>query len=244
MKITGQVGEVWLVQQDPVVYTAQPDLRSSSLSQARAVWLGKQWIQWPRVNAAGTVKLFYSATGQVKARKDEMVSGADGFITLEALGAPLPAETLTRFKWVSPGAVFAVKAADLAQLPELHKKQLVLVQEIARARWQNAAATQTAGALDDLYAAANGVNDLGATVAGGNTSFKLWAPTAQKVSVFTYDTPTGNAVTVDPLSFNATTGMWSVTKTGDLSGKYFRYSVRCLYAAWGWSAIWSQTLTP
>ncbi len=225
LKITNQVGEVWLVQQDSMVYTARPDLRNSSLSQARAIWLTKQWIQWPRVNAAGTVKLYYSATGQVKARKDEAVSGADGSITLEAVTPALPAAVATRFKWVTPGAVFAVKAADMASLPELHKKQIVVVQEDAMGKVQNAAATQTAGALDDLYAAAANVTDLGATVSGGSTSFKLWAPSAQKVSVFTYDTPTGNAVTVDDLSFSASTGIWSATKTGDLSGKYFRYSV-------------------
>ena len=225
LKISNQVGEVWLVQQDPLVYTAQPDLRSSSLSQARAVWLTKQAIQWPRVNTSGTVKLYFSATGQVKARKDEAVSGADGFITLEANTAALPAAVGTRFKWVTPGAVFAIKAADLAQLPDLHKRQLVIVQEDAAGMVQNAAATQLAGALDDLYAAAASVNDLGATIAGGNTNFKLWAPTAQKVSVFTYDTALGSAVTVDELLFSPSTGVWSGSKTGDLSGKYFRYSV-------------------
>ncbi len=225
LKITNQIGEVWLVQQDPVVYTAQPDLRNSSLSQARAIWLTKQAIQWPRVNASGSVKLYYSATGQVKARKDEAVSGADGSITLESMASALPAAVATRFQWVTPGAVFAVKTTDLAGLPELHKKQIVIVQEDANGKVQNAAATQTAGALDDLYSAANGVSDLGATLFGGSTSFKLWAPTAQKVSVFTYDTPTGNAVTVDELSFNASTGVWSITKASDLSGKYFRYSV-------------------
>ena len=225
LKVTGQVGEVWLVQQDALVYTAQPDLRSSSLSQARAVWLSKQAIQWPRVNTSGTVKLYHSATGQIKARKDEVVSGADGSITLEANATALPAAVSTRFKWVTPGAVFSVKAADVAQLPDLHKRQLVIVQEDATGKVQNAAATQTAGALDDLYAAAATVGDLGSTVAGGNTSFKLWAPTAQKVSVFTYDTALGNAVTVDDMAFSPSTGVWSATKTGDMSGKYFRYSV-------------------
>ena len=225
LKVSGQMGEVWLVQQDAFVYTAQPDLRSSSLLQARAVWLTKQAIQWPRVNASGTVKLYHSATGQIKARKDELVSGADGFITLDANSAALPAATGTRFKWVTPGAVFAVKAADVAQLPDLHKRQLVIVQEDASGKVQNAAATQTAGALDDLYAAAATVSDLGATIAGGTTSFKLWAPTAQKVSVFTYDTPLGNAVTVDDMVFSPSTGVWSTSKSGDLSGKYFRYSV-------------------
>ena len=225
LQVTNQVGEVWLVQQDPLVYTAQPDLRSSSLSQARAVWLTKQAIQWPRVNAAGTVKLYYSTTGQIKARKDEAVSGADGFITLEANTTGLSAAVRARFQWVTPGAVFAVKAADVAQLPDLHKRQLVIVQEDASGKVQNAAATQTAGALDDLYAAAANVSDLGATIVGGSTNFKLWAPTAQKVSVFTYDTALGNAVTVDEMVFNPSTGVWSATKTGDLSGKYFRYSV-------------------
>ena len=225
LKVTGQVGEVWLVQQDPIVYTAQPDLRSSLLSQARAVWLTKQAIQWPRVNTSGVVKLYHSATGQIKARKDEVVSGSDGFITLDANTAALPAAVSTRFKWVTPGAVFTVKPADVAQLPDLHKRQLVIVQENSTGKVQNAAATQTAGALDDLYAAAANVSDLGATVAGGNTSFKLWAPTAHKVSVFTYDTALGNAVTVDDMVFNPSTGVWSATKAGDLSGKYFRYSV-------------------
>ena len=225
LKITGQVGEVWLVQQDAIVYTAQPDLRSSSLSQARAVWLSKQLIQWPHVNASGTVKLYYSATGQVKARKDEAVSGAEGSITLDVATTYVPVPN-GRFKWVAPGAVFSVKTADMPMLNELHKKQLVIVQEDATGKVQNAAATQIAGALDDLYAAAAAVTDLGGTVAGGSTNFKLWAPTAQKVSVFTYNTPTGVAVTVDELAFDANTGVWSATKTGDLSGKYFRYSVQ------------------
>jgi pullulanase-type alpha-1,6-glucosidase len=224
LKIAAQVGEIWLVQQDATVYQAVPDLRSSSLSEARALWLSKTWVQWPKVNAAGTVKLYYSTTGQVKARKDEPVSGADGSITLEQVTTYLPAPD-SRFKWVGGGAVFQVKTADVAQLPDLHKKQLVLVQEDSAGKVQNATMTQTPGALDELYAAASTAGTLGATVSGGSTSFKLWAPTAQKVTVFTYDSPSGAAVTVDDLAFDTATGIWSVSKSADLTGKYYRYAV-------------------
>jgi len=225
LKIVNQVGEVWIVQQDTTVYTAgAPDLRSSSLTQARAVWLSRQMIQWPRVNAAGAVKLYWSATGQLTARRDEKVSGADGSITLDAATTFLPAPG-GRFKWVAPGAVFAVRPADLALLPDLHRRQLVLVQEDSSGNVQNATTTQVAGALDDLYATAASLTDLGVTIGGGSTRFKLWAPTAQKVSVFTYDSATGNAVTVDEMRLDAATGAWSASRSGDLSGKYYRYAV-------------------
>lgn len=224
LKITNQVAEVWLVQQDATLYSAAPDLRTSSLSEARGIWLNKQLIRWPRVNTSGVIKLYHSSTGQIKARKDEKVSGADGFIALDAFTGTVPAAVASRFKWVGNGATLSVKTADLPQMGALHKKQLVLVQEDAAGNVQNATMTQTAGALDDLYAAAASVNDLGVTISAGNTSFKLWAPTAQKVSVFTYDTPTGNAVSVDTMNFNPTTGVWSASKAGDLSGKYYRFS--------------------
>ena len=192
-----QIAQIWLVQQDSTVYTAAPDLRSSSLSQAQAVWLSRQLIQWPHVNSTGVVKLYHSATGQVVARKDAKVSGADGFIVLDAFAGSVPAAAAARFKWVSAGALFSVRTADLGSLSDLHRKQLVLVQEDAAGNVQNATMTQSAGALDDLYASAASAGDLGASVSAGTTRFRLWAPTAQRVSVFTYDSGTGNAQTVD-----------------------------------------------
>jgi 1,4-alpha-glucan branching enzyme len=62
-------------------------------------------------------------------------------------------------------------------------------------------------------------------ISGSTTSFKLWAPTAQKVYVFTYDTPSGNAATVDEMVMDAATGVWSASRNSDLSGKTYRYAV-------------------
>jgi len=223
--------EIWRIEGDGITYTSNPDGGSpstpgiSNLKQARAVWLDRQLLKWPGVVAGSPVKLYWSATGQVRARIGAAVSGHDNSITLDAFTGTVPAALATRFKWVGAGAVFAVKSADLAQVRDLHRKQLVLVQEDAAGKVRSATLTQIAGAMDDLYAAAANLDDLGATVAAGQTRFRLWAPTAQKVSVFTYDSGTGPAVTVDEMVFDASTGAWSATRAGDLSGKYFRYAV-------------------
>ncbi|CAG1015584.1 partial pullulanase, partial [Burkholderiaceae bacterium] len=220
-----QVADVWLIQQDATVYTAAPDLRSVSTKDAVAYWLDKRLIQWPRVDGSGVFKLYHSATGQIVAAKDAAVTGADGALTLEVFAGTVPTAAAQRFKYVAPGVVVAVKDADLGLLADLHKKQLVLVQEDADGKAQNATTAQVAGALDDLYAAAQSVTDLGVTVANGSTAFKLWAPTAQRVLLFTYDSGSGDAVTVDTMSFDAATGVWSASRASDLSGKYYRFAV-------------------
>ena len=117
----------------------------------------------------------------------------------------------------------------------------MLVQEDAAGLVQNATTLQVAGALDDLYAAANAATaDLGASLAAGQTAFKLWAPTAQKVSLCTYDTGGRRAPpALDAMTFDAATGTWSVARPGDLSGQVLplpgggRSS-----AAWAWCATW------
>ncbi|SFZ79227.1 alpha-1,6-glucosidase domain-containing protein [Chitinimonas taiwanensis] len=224
LQVSNQTADIYLVQQDAKVYTAAPDTRSVSSTDAQAYWLSKQLLKWPKVDASGVFKLYHSKHGQLAVAKDAAVSGADGALTLE-LAAAVPNDVATRFKFVAPGVVVQVKAADLDKLADLHTHQLLLVQETADGKVQNATSAQLAGALDDQFAGAAALNDLGVTVAGGNTAFKLWAPTAQKVMACVYDSASGKASSVESLSRDAATGVWSLSKAADLSGKYVTYLV-------------------
>ncbi len=225
LTITNQVGEVWLVQDDPTVYTALPDPRIVSSTDARAYWLDKSLIRFPKVDSTGVFKLYHSATGQIKVTKDAGVEGADGSVMLGVYGGSVPAAAAERFRFVASGVVLTVGAADRDQLPVLHTRQLVLVQEDTAGNAQNATMVQAPGALDDLYGAAAGVADLGVRPGSGGTGFKLWAPTAQKVSVAVYDSATGLTTALLGASFDRATGVWSASSTADLSGKYYRYVV-------------------
>ena len=70
-------------------------------------------------------------------------------------------------------------------------------------------------------------DDLGATWSASSTTFKVWAPTATGVSVMLYGG--GNYGGDDWISTTAMTlgsnGVWSVTISGNLHGKYYNYLV-------------------
>ena len=221
--IKSKVGEIWLVQEDPTVYYAKPDSRSASTTDAKAYWLTKNLIQWPKIDSSGKFKLYYSATGQIVATKDAKVSGADGSIELTA-GATVPTDAATRFKYIAAGVVLSTAAKD-ADLIAAHAKQVVLVQEDDTGNVQNATTAQVAGAFDELFSGAQSVSDLGATVASGKTTIKLWAPSAQKVKVCSYDSGSGKATAIEEATKDEATGVWTLSKTSDLSGKYYTFVV-------------------
>ena len=225
LTITNKIGEVWLVQDDATVYTSVPDARLASTTDARAYWLDQQLIKFPKADSTGVFKLYHSATGQIKLAKDAAVEGADGSITLDVYGGAVPAAAALRFKYVAAGVVLTVRPADMARLPTLHKSQLVLVQENATGKVQNATTAQVAGALDSLYAAAGAATDVGVKVSASGTAFKLWAPTAQKVSVAIYNSDIDLTSEMLPATFDTATGLWQASSPSNLSGKYYRYVV-------------------
>ena len=225
LTIANQVGDIWLVQEDPTVYTTLPDLRIASTTDARAYWLDRQLIQWPKVDSTGAFKLYHSATGQIVATKDAPVSGADAAVALEVFSGAVPAAAAQRFKYVGAGTVLKVKAARRQQLRDLHASQLVLVQEDAAGKVQNATTAQVAGALDELFAQAAHEDDLGVDANRRRAQFKLWAPTAQKVLLCLYDSATGAATGAERMEMDESSGIWSETAGGRPAGKYYKYAV-------------------
>jgi pullulanase/glycogen debranching enzyme len=198
-------------------------------SEARAVWLNRRLIQWSGIAPSGArFKLYHSASAGISAAAGERVAGADGMLMLDVRTDPPPAAIGARFAWLGDGIVLGLKDADQAFLPELLRRQVVLVQEDEAGKVMAATSLQLAGALDDLYAAANGVDDLGVKVTHTGTRFRLWAPTAQHVALCLYDRGSHHATSIEDMRFDAATGTWSVSKAADLSGGYYRYAVQVI----------------
>jgi pullulanase len=223
LSVSNRSANIWLVQEEPVVFNAVPDTRRISTTDARAIWLTNQLIKWPKTDTAGVFKLYYSANGQILAKRGAPVSGADGAMSLQ-LASTIPAQAAERFKYVGAGALLAVSAGDQARLGDALKQQMVLVQEDSEGRVLGATTTQLPGLLDERFIGAQLVDDLGVSIRRGRTNFKLWAPTAQKVTLCTYGTR-GFANTQQAMSFDASTGVWSVSSRGRMDGQYYRYAV-------------------
>jgi pullulanase len=192
---------------------------------ARTLWLDGRLAKWTGASAGGSFKLYYATAAGISAPLGATVSGADGSLPLTATTEPLPAPLAQRFKYTGDGVLLALSSADRARLPALLAKQLVVVQENADGTVRDATALQVPGALDDIYAAAQQATDLGASIGKGATTFKLWAPTAQRVSVCVFDTGSSKPKSITTMQANAKTGIWSANARGNLSGRYYKYVV-------------------
>ena len=205
------------------VLQAMPATAGSA--EAQAVWLTRQLIRWPGVATTGRFRLLHSAQGQITTTPGETAQGADSAANLSLHTVALAPDVQQRFKWVADGATLALRPADLQRLPAWLRGQLLLVQEDEQGRVLQSTAIQLAGALDDLYAEAENLTDLGATPTQRATGFKLWAPTAQAVWLCLHRPGADQAHAVLPLRRNANTGAWSTRLAGDLSGHTYTYLV-------------------
>jgi len=219
--------------------------------EARAYWLSSDTLRWPNKEVNGSFYLYASASGKLHIQKGSKVTGASEHIALPLGGGvrATQSDVQTRFSFVGKGIELHYPQTSTS-LSQLLQQQVVLVQENENGKVIDFTYAQTPGALDDLYLAANEVNDLGATInkiaitttlgkmSRGQfntlTTFKLWAPTAQQVGVCTYNNGSSQATAISTMSLDRTTGIWQAQNNTDLSGHYYRYLVNVFIPGTGW----------
>ncbi len=187
---------------------------------AEAYWLNAHALQWPGLvpQSGARVRLYHARAAGLQAVPGEPVRGADGAIELAPSATGVPES----MRFIGDGPRFDVRGVDLAALL---REQLLLVLEAADGRVVTATGLQLPGALDDLYAVAERVTDLGAHPGRERTTFGVWAPTAQRVLLCRYAAAESPAIAADAMHFDAATGVWRTALPGDLSGQAYRYLV-------------------
>ena len=174
--------------------------------EARGIWLDGSEILWPGVDAGGHFRLYHSTDGGASAVAGRPVEGADGALDLVAIDGRLRTDATT------------------GTLRDVHRQQLLLVQEDLDGRVLQATRLQSAAALDALFPSAANAS-LGARVTNAGTSFTLWAPTARNVALCLHADGSGPAQSITGLRLDASSGLWSTTQPRDLSGHYYTYLV-------------------
>ena len=198
--------------------------RDGATPPARAHWLDGRRLRWPGAPADARYALYVSHAAALVAKSGAPVAGSDQRLALEADDEPLPPALAARFRFVGDGAALRLRDADEAALRALHRGQVLLVREDDAGRVLEATRLQHAGALDDLFAAAEPLA-FGAFPTPAQTLFRLWAPTARAVSVCLYADAVSPAREHRALRLDPRTGAWSLALPGDRSGAYYRYLV-------------------
>jgi len=95
---------------------------------------------------------------------------------------------------------------------------------------------QTASLLDELYTSgtndANEATDLGASINQDSVTFKLWAPTAQSVTLMLFNpdkTPAADGLL--KMTEDTATGIWSVKTGTEHSAAYYQYQISVYHPA-------------
>lgn len=95
---------------------------------------------------------------------------------------------------------------------------------------------QAALLLDALYTSkssdANDVNDLGATINDNIITFKLWAPTAQQVTLLTFNKDK-QATNMLPLTEDSNTGIWSAEMANTPQDIFYQYQIKVYHPTSG-----------
>ncbi len=205
--------------------------------EARAYWLTKNLIRWPEKKftpnqTQSHMRIYHSLNAQLRVRVGDKVTGADGQIELDDWVGALPIATQVKFKFVAAGATLKVRETSVTKLRELHKTQMVLVHEDKAGKVIQATRLQTPGAIDELYVSAAAVSDLGVTLTNHETRMKLWAPTAQRVALCSYETGVSKATAVSTMMLDVNSGVWQlrtkqagVSNTINKQGNYYTYLV-------------------
>lgn len=197
-------------------------LQAAEPIDAAAHWLDRRHLRWPGAGQPdSTYTLLHRADGAAPPTR----------ITLTRLPQPLAAP---RFAFVGAGVDLQLPAAALSRLPALLRGELTLVENGPTAEPRRSSALQLAGALDDLYAAAERLPDLGATPRRQQTRFVVWAPTATAVAVCLHAGPEAAAQQLLTMRPDPRSGAWSTSLPRNLSGHYYTYLVDVYVRGTGW----------
>jgi pullulanase len=193
------------------------------ISGAAAHWVEAATLLWDPAAEVTKVELLYSPDASINAGL-QGITGNYETLTLTSGTNPEPEfnnELHSLKAWSLPST--AVQRAR-----ELARGQLIAIGRNVDGDAIQGTLVQTAGALDDLYAAAAYDKPLGVSYTSGVPSLAVWAPTALAdpgVSVNIYDAA-GSLLETVPMTLDEASGIWSVTGSSDWDRKFYTISLR------------------
>lgn len=200
-----------------------------NLSKLRAFWVSRASILW---NVPGspnyTYKLHYAPSGGIGLGPTSL-TGAEEIPLTYQRGGP-GEQVFKRFPHLQGLTTLALSEADLARIPELLKGQVVVSAWDQNGKMVDAAGLQIPGVLDDLY---HYEGALGVSWEKSRPVIRVWAPTAQKVSLLRYPDSSSDAAESIPMSYEAATGVWSVEGRADWKNQYYLFEVQVFVPSTG-----------
>ncbi|SDO56410.1 alpha-1,6-glucosidases, pullulanase-type [Pedococcus dokdonensis] len=203
---------------------AAPDL-----TKQRAVWVSKDLVAVPADMASGANpallrwRLAWSPTGGLSVDAEDITGGSWAPLSWDPRG--LSASVVKAHPELAGYLALRLDDKTAKKAPDILKGQVAVGVFDTLNRVLDATGVQTAYVLDNLYAASASQRAYGVTFGGRSPTYRVWAPTAQKVDLLTW--PAGAAGNA-PVS-SATRTHLTRASDGSWSGSVGAKNARYLY---------------
>lgn len=203
-----------------------------NIGRTQAYWVTADTIAWNpgAVSASWNVSLHYDGSGSLTLDPGGVTGGTTIPLTYDPAG--LSAAVQAKFPQIAGFKAFHVPANRLAEVPSALKDQIAVDAKDAGNVLVDATGLQIQGVLDDLYTYDGA---LGATFGADNApTLRVWAPTARSVNLRLFaDSNPATTATVQPMTLDPATGVWSVTGPSSWYGRYYLYEVNVFVRSTG-----------
>ena len=197
------------------------------LTKAQAYWLSADTIAW-NVPTDTVVTLCADPDGALTLDGPGIVAGPNSKVwTLTHDPAGLSPALRAKFPHLASLAAFKLPADAVAAAAQSLKGQIA-VGATRSGQGVDATSLQIPGVLDDLYSAKAGPVTLGPSFKQGQTTLRVWAPTARDMKVRVYaDSNPATLFTTHPMTLDPASGIWSLTAPdSSVHGKYYLYEAQ------------------
>lgn len=202
------------------------------LTKAQAYWLSADTIAW-NVPADTAVTLFADPDGALALGGTGVIAGGNTKSwTLTNDPAGLSTALRAKFPHLANLPAFRLPADAIAAAKTSLQGQLA-VGATRSGQGVDATSLQIPGVLDDLYSAAAGPVALGPTFGSGQTTLRVWAPTARSLKLRLFaDSSPATSFTTYPMTLDAASGIWSFTApTSSVYNLYYLYEAQVFVRA-------------
>ncbi len=196
------------------------------LTKAQAYWLSADTIAW-NVPTDTVVALFADPEGALTLDGPGVIVGANSKTwTLTHDPAGLSAPLRAKFPHLANRAAFKLPPDAVAAAARSLKGQLA-VGAVRAGQGVDATSMQIPGVLDDLYSAQASPVTLGPSFKNGQTTLRVWAPTARALWVRLFADSGTSVYTTHAMTPDAASGVWSFTAaSGGVYGRYYLYEAQ------------------
>ncbi|GAB4201496.1 MAG: pullulanase-type alpha-1,6-glucosidase [Wenzhouxiangellaceae bacterium] len=200
---------------------SEPGGPRGDLRQSRAHWIDRDTIAW---NGGGVDDLFQL---HIDPAADLSLSenGVEGGLALTLVVDPagLSAAQRQRFPHLASYRALKLIDNDVAMLRDALKGQLAVSAVDSNGAPVDATGVQLPGVLDDLFVYDG---ELGVSYAGNRPTIRVWAPTAQDVSLLLFaDSDPATTASTLPMTLDPDSGVWSITGARDWDRQFYQFEV-------------------